>query len=177
MVNILVQTIQVIGCLVPIAGIIALFYKRQSTSSMYLILTNIGCLFMNIGYLFQMRSTGFKEALIAYKMEYIGSIMFYLFFGLFVISYFTKKYARRGFYLWGIFEMIPLVCLLNDRTLRILFRSLTFAYHPIFHFHYIKFSAPEMRCLESSMIFWTFPKLNPENADYRRGICASSHAE
>ena len=138
MVNILVQTIQIIGCLVPIAGIIALFYKRQSTSSMYLILTNIGCLIMNIGYLFQMRSTGFKEALIAYKMEYIGSIMFYLFFGLFVISYFTKKYARRGFYLWGIFEMIPLVCLLNDRTLRILFRSLTFEYHPALHFHYIK---------------------------------------
>ena len=138
MVNSLIQAIQIMGSLIPIAGIIALFYKRQSTSSMYLILTNIGCLIMNIGYLFQMRSTGFKEALIAYKMEYIGSIMFYLFFGLFVISYFTRKYARRGFYIWGIFEMIPLVCLLNDQTLRVLFRSLTFEYHPIFHFHYIK---------------------------------------
>lgn len=138
MVNIWVQTIQIIGSLIPIVGIIALFYKRQSTSSMYLILTNIGCLIMNIGYLFQMRSTGFKEALIAFKMEYIGSIMFYLFFGLFVMSYFTKKYARRGFYVWGIFEMIPLVCLLNDQTLRVLFRSLTFEYHPLFHFHYIK---------------------------------------
>ena len=138
MANSLIQAIQIIGSLIPIAGIIALFYKRQSTSSMYLILTNIGCLIMNIGYLFQMRSTGFKEALIAYKMEYIGSIMFYLFFGLFVISYFTKKYARRGFYIWGIFEMIPLVCLLNDQTLRILFRSLTFEYHSVLHFHYIK---------------------------------------
>ena len=138
MVNSLIQTIQIIGSLIPIAGIIALFYKRQSTSSMYLIFTNIGCLIMNIGYLFQMRSTGFKEALIAFKMEYIGSIMFYLFFGLFVMSYFTKKYARRGFYIWGIFEMIPLICLLNDQTLRILFRSLTFECHPIFHFHYIK---------------------------------------
>ena len=85
MVNFLVQTIQVIGSIIPIVGIIALFYKRQSISSMYLIITNIGCLIMNIGYLFLLRSTGFKEALIAYKMQYIGSILFYLFFGLFVV--------------------------------------------------------------------------------------------
>ena len=132
MVNSLIQAIQIIGSLIPIVGIIALFYKRQSTSSMYLILTNIGCLIMNIGYLFQMRSTGFKEALIAFKMEYIGSIMFYLFFGLFVISYFTRKYARRGFYIWGIFEVIPLFCLLNERFIRLLFRSLRFEIDPIF---------------------------------------------
>lgn len=136
--NVFVQAIQIIGCLVPIAGIIALFYKRQSTSSMYLIITNIGCLIMNIGYLFLMRSSGFKEALIAYKMQYIGSILFYLFFGLFVVSYFTKKYARTGFYIWGIFELIPLFCLLNDRTIRLLFRSLTFRTNPEFHFHYMQ---------------------------------------
>ena len=39
MVNSLIQAIQIMGSLIPIAGIIALFYKRQSTSSMYLILT------------------------------------------------------------------------------------------------------------------------------------------
>ena len=88
----LVQTIQIIGCMVPIVGIIALFYKRQSTSSMYLIITNIGCLIMNIGYVLLMRSTGFNEALIAYKMQYMGSILFYLFFGLFVMTYFSKKH-------------------------------------------------------------------------------------
>lgn len=138
MLNFLVQTIQVIGCLVPVVGIIAILYKRQSISSMYLILTNIGCFIMNIGYLFLMRSTGFKEALIAYKMQYIGSVLFYLFFGLFVISYFTKKYSRSGFYIWGIFELIPLFCLMDDRWIRVLYRSLTFEMDPIFHFHYMK---------------------------------------
>lgn len=138
MINGLVQAIQIIGCMVPIVGIIALLYKRQSISSMYLILTNIGCFIMNIGSLFLMRSTGFKEALIAYKMQYIGSILFYLFFGLFVVSYFTKKYARAGFYIWGIFELVPLVCLLDDRWIRLLFRSLTFETDPVFHFHYMR---------------------------------------
>lgn len=66
--NSLIQIIQIIGCLVPVAGIIALFYKRQSNSSMYLIITNIGCFIMNIGYLLVMRSIGFREALIAFKM-------------------------------------------------------------------------------------------------------------
>ena len=136
--NSLVQAIQIIGCMVPVVGIIALFYKRQSNSSMYLIITNIGCFIMNIGYLLLMRSTGFKEALVAFKMQYIGSVLFYLFFGLFVVSYFTKKYARKGFYIWGIFEVIPLFCLLNDRFIRVLFRSITFEMDPIFHFHYMR---------------------------------------
>ena len=136
--NSLVQAIQIIGCMVPVVGIIALFYKRQSNSSMYLIITNIGCFIMNMGYLLLMRSTGFKEALVAFKMQYIGSVLFYLFFGLFVVSYFTKKYARKGFYIWGIFEVIPLFCLLNDRFIRVLFRSITFEMDPIFHFHYMR---------------------------------------
>ena len=136
--NSLVQAIQIIGCMVPVVGIIALFYKRQSNSSMYLIITNIGCFIMNMGYLLLMRSTGFKEALVAFKMQYIGSVLFYLFFGLFVVSYFTKKYARKGFYIWVIFEVIPLFCLLNDRFIRVLFRSITFEIDPIFHFHYMR---------------------------------------
>ena len=110
----LVQTVQIIGCMVPIVGIIALFYKRQSISSMYLIITNIGCLIMNIGYLLLMRSTGFKEALIAYKMQYIGSILFYLFFGLFVMTYFSRKHSRRGFYIWGIFELLRCFFFFNN---------------------------------------------------------------
>lgn len=138
MLNFLVQTIQIIGCIVPVVGIIALFYKRQSNSSMYLIITNIGCFIMNMGYLLVMRSTGFKEALVAFKMQYIGSVLFYLFFGLFVVSYFTKKYVRKGFYIWGIFEVIPLFCLLDDRFVRLLFRSLTFEMDPLFHFHYMR---------------------------------------
>lgn len=138
MANTLIQTIQMIGCMIPIVGIIALLYKRQNISSMYLIITNIGCLIMNIGYLLLMRSTGFKEALIAYKMQYIGSILFYVFFGLFVVSYFTKKYYRWVFYIWGVFELLPLFCLLSDKWIRLLFRSLTFETHPTFHFHYMR---------------------------------------
>lgn len=138
MLNSLVQAIQIIGCIIPVVGIIALFYKRQSNSSMYLIITNIGCFIMNMGYLLVMRSTGFREALVAFKMQYIGSVLFYLFFGLFVASYFTKKYARKGFYIWGIFEVFPLFCLLNEDFIRLLFRSLTFEIDPVFRFHYMR---------------------------------------
>ena len=138
MINILVQTIQIIGCLVPIAGIIALFYKKQSTSSMYLILTNIGCLIMNIGYWLLLKSTLYEEAIIAYKMQYIGNTIFYLFFGLFVVSYFTKKYARKGFYVWAIFEMVPLFCLLGDGLNGLLFKSISFESHPVFGYHYMQ---------------------------------------
>ena len=105
---------------------------------MYLIITNIGCFIMNMGYLLVMRSLGFREALVAFKMQYIGSVLFYLFFGLFVVSYFTRKYVRRGFYVWGIFEIVPLFCLLNEDFIRLLFRSLTFEIDPVFHFHYMR---------------------------------------
>lgn len=137
-INSLIQAVQVIGCLVPIAGIIALFYKKQSLSSMYLILTNIGCLIMNIGYWMFLNSKVYEEAMLAYKMEYIGNTMFYLFFGLFVVSYFTKKYVRQGFYIWVMFEIVPLFCLLSDRLNGFLFEKITFGWHPVFRFHYMQ---------------------------------------
>ena len=137
MINSLVQIIQIIGSTIPIVGIIALFYKKQSMSSMYLILTNIGCLVMNIGYWMLLRSSLYEEALLAYKMEYIGGTMFYLFFGLFVVSYFSKRATRKGFYIWTVFEMFPLLALLGDEWNCLLFKSISFETHPVYKFHYM----------------------------------------
>lgn len=138
MIGSLVQIIQVIGCLVPVVGIIALFYKSQNKVSMYLMLTNIGCLIMNIGYWLLMRSENYEEALMAYKMEYIGNMLFYLFFGLFVVSYFTKKFPRWGFYVWAGFELIPLLCLLNDNLNHLLFEGISFNIHNTLNYRYIQ---------------------------------------
>ena len=77
----LLEILQVIGSMIPAAGIIVLFYKKQNRVSMYLMLTNIGCLIMNMGYWLVLRSDTYEEAMMAYKMEYIGNVLFYIFFG------------------------------------------------------------------------------------------------
>lgn len=151
-INFTVQFLQIIGCLVPIVGIVALFYKKQSLSSMYLILTNIGCLIMNVGYWMFLNSTVYEEAMLAYKMEYIGNTMFYLFFGLFVVSYFTKKYARQGFYIWVIFEMIPLFCLLTERLNGVLFKKITFGWHPVVGLRYMYLEPQPLYMIRYSLI-------------------------
>lgn len=138
MIGSLIQMIQVIGSLVPVVGIIAMFYKKQSTVSMYLMLTNIGCLIMNTGYWLLMRSETYEEAMLAYKMEYIGNTLFYLFFGLFVLSYFTKKFPRWGFYIWATFELIPLFCLMNDGLNHLFFESISFNTHDTWGYHYME---------------------------------------
>lgn len=138
MIGSLVEIVQVIGSLVPVAGIVTLFYKKQSTVSMYLMLTNIGCLIMNSGYWLLMRSETYEEAMMAYKMEYVGNVLFYLFFGLFVISYFSKKFPMWGFYVWASFELIPLFCLFNDKWNFLFAENMSFETHDIFDYHYMQ---------------------------------------
>ncbi|MBE5950666.1 MAG: response regulator [Lachnospiraceae bacterium] len=133
----LLETIQVIGSLIPAVGIIALFYKKQNKVSMYLMLTNIGCLIMNMGYWLVLRSDTYEEAMMAYKMEYIGNVLFYIFFGLFVVSYFTKNVPDWIFYCWAGFELIPLFCLWDERLNPLLFGRISFHANERWGYHYV----------------------------------------
>ena len=133
----LLETLQVIGSLIPAVGIIVLFYKKQNKVSMYLMLTNIGCLIMNMGYWLVLRSESYDEAMMAYKMEYIGNILFYIFFGLFVVSYFTKRVPDWMFYCWAGFELIPLFCLWDDRLNPVLFGKISFHANERLGYHYV----------------------------------------
>lgn len=133
----LLEIVQVVGSVIPAVGIIALFYKKQNKVSMYLMLTNIGCLIMNMGYWLVLRSDTYEEAMMAYKMEYIGNVLFYIFFGLFVVSYFTRHVPDWLFYCWAGFEMIPLFCLWDERINPVLFGKISFRVNERWGYHYV----------------------------------------
>ena len=91
-INVILRIIQTIGILIPVIGIIVLIQKEQSKTTMYLMLTNFGCLIMNGGYSLFLRARSPELAEFAYNIEYTGNIIFYLFFVLFIISYFKIRY-------------------------------------------------------------------------------------
>ena len=148
----LLETLQVIGSLIPAVGIIVLFYKKQNKVSMYLMLTNIGCLIMNTGYWLVLRSDSYDEAMMAYKMEYIGTVLFYLFFGLFVVSYFTKHVPDWIFYCWATFELVPFFCLWEERLNPRLFGKITFLTNPRFGYHYVHVEPGLLYLLRYSLV-------------------------
>ena len=148
----LLETLQVIGSLIPAVGIIVLFYKKQNKVSMYLMLTNIGCLIMNMGYWLVLRSESYDEAMMAYKMEYIGNVLFYIFFGLFVVSYFTKNVPDWIFYCWAGFELIPLFCLWDERLNPVLFGRISFHKNTQWGYHYVRVEPGMLYLLRYSLV-------------------------
>ena len=100
-----VRLIQLIGIIIPLAGIAALLRgKHQSANTLRLMLTNIGCLIMNSGYLLILMAKDPIEAETALKVEYLGEAIFYMFFFLFVQSYLNKRLPKVLIYLWVVFE-------------------------------------------------------------------------
>ena len=109
--NGIIMAIQTIGILIPLVGIIVLIQKEQSKTTMYLMLTNFGCLIMNGGYSLMLRAKSPELAQLGYEVEYTGNIIFYLFFVLFIISYFKIRYIHWLMCLWGLFEVFNFISL------------------------------------------------------------------
>ena len=114
----LIFPVQIIGILIPLVGIIALLRrKHQSSNSMYLMVTNMGCLLMNSAYQVILSADTMEQVMAAGKLEYLGNVLFYYFFILFLVSYLWKKYPKWPFTIWAVLEFCGVLIFWDD-TLR-----------------------------------------------------------
>lgn len=129
MVNILIQTVQIIGIIVPFIGCISLLRRVQSSPSIYLLLANLGCLIINGSYLLLLRTETYDGALTAMKMEYFGNVIFYLMFAMFLWSYLKIKgylWVKILFVFWGLQDIAFLYCIWSGSSMQNVFTSLEF---------------------------------------------------
>lgn len=112
--NVFLQIIQVIGIIVPLIGIIALLKKEQSRVSMFLMLANFACFFINGCYLLMLRATGYDAAMQSLKLEYLGTTLFYFFFVQFILSYFQLRCPNWLGTIWILFEGAAILLLWID---------------------------------------------------------------
>ncbi len=124
--ELLTYIVQTCGLIVPFIGIIVLLRKEQTKMSTYLLLTNIGCLILNAGYLLLISAKNVGEAGLAYKVEYLGNVIFYLFFILFLLSYFGKKLNPVMGLIWGIFECSQLAMIWIDLSVEMMHMEMQF---------------------------------------------------
>lgn len=118
--------IQCTGMIVPLVGIVAMLKREQTKVSTYLLLTNIGCLIINAGYLLMISSQNTREAHLAFKIEYLGNVMFYFFFILFLVSYFGKKVPNIVLTFWIMVEGSQVAALWVERRDFSMFEKLQF---------------------------------------------------
>ena len=132
MIHIMIDTIQIIGILVPFIGCVSLIRKANSRVSMYLLLANLGCLIINASYMLLLQSVTFDGAMTALKMEYFGNIVFYLMFGLFLWTYMKMKPYKWAIALvsfWGVFDVIFLFLIWTGDGLHLVFQNLDFEWN------------------------------------------------
>ncbi len=110
--------IQLIGIGIPLLGCIALFKKEQTKASMSLLLTNIGCLFINCIYLLMLGAGSAEAALMANKILYLANTLFYFAFMLFIATYMnfgTPSLRTKILSVWaGIEIMFLFVLFIGD---------------------------------------------------------------
>ncbi|MBP5305208.1 MAG: hypothetical protein J6Z02_05100, partial [Lachnospiraceae bacterium] len=81
----------IIGTFVPLIGLVLLYYREHNRATMCLMITNIGALIMNAGYLLLLQARTYNEALALYKLMFLGNPLFYIFFIRFVCSFYKDK--------------------------------------------------------------------------------------
>ena len=116
--------IQMVGIGVPLLGCIALFKKEQTKATMSLLLTNIGCLFINAIYLLMLGAGSEGAALMANKILYLATTLFYFSFMLFIATYLdlgTQKIRTSILSIWAGIEILFLFCIFIGDPLHVVF--------------------------------------------------------
>ncbi len=116
-----VLVMQYTGMIIPVAAIVILLRREQNRMTMHLSMANIGVFIMNYAYLMQLRASSYQEALSMYKIEYIGNVIFYLFFALFIYSFWVKGKKSRFIVIviaiWLAIEAVSFASVFTDANL------------------------------------------------------------
>ncbi|MBQ6845469.1 MAG: response regulator [Agathobacter sp.] len=116
--------IQLAGIFIPILGCVAIFKRQQSKASMSLLLTNIGCLFINCVYLLMLGADTESAALMANKVLYLTNTLFFFGFMLFVATYLnlgTQKKRTTILAIWIGIEIVFLFMIFIGDPLHVVF--------------------------------------------------------
>ena len=115
----IVPIVQLMGVLIPLIGCIVMFRREQIKASMSrvftnmsLMITNIGCLIMNASYWLLLWSETEEGAWIALKMQSIGSVLFYIYFLVFIATYLKiqgRAWTKVILLCWGFVDVL-MVC-------------------------------------------------------------------
>ena len=111
---------------VTIFGLYFLSRKEQNKTSMYLMLSTVGCLIVNCSYLLLIRSATPPEGMLAIRMESIGNAMLYLCLHLFVVEYLKLKHIKGITIAWTVVEGLNFFCFWSDKTMPLVYRNISF---------------------------------------------------
>jgi len=116
--------IQLLGIAIPLLGCVAIFKKQQTKASMSLLLTNIGCLFINCIYLLMLGAGSETAALMANKVLYLANTLFFFGFMLFVATYLnlgTQRQRTTFLSIWAGIEILFLFMIFIGDPLHVVF--------------------------------------------------------
>ena len=118
--------LQCVGIMVPTIGIFTLLRREQNHTSLYLLLADVGCLLINCSYFLLLKSMLPEAAMVALKLEYVGNVMFYHFFSLFILSYLKAKGIYFLMLPWLGIDLANLFCVWNDGLMKLVYKRLEF---------------------------------------------------
>lgn len=142
--NMVLSVVQFVGLIIPLVGVFVLLNKQQNKASTNLMIANVGGLVMNAANFLLIRSSGYDEAVLAFKVGYLGNVLFYFFFIRFIGAYMQldKTQANRIVdilsYIWLGFDSVIMLVLWNDDRREIMFDRIELRQDKNVGFHYLE---------------------------------------
>ena len=128
---ILFYILQAFGLLIPTIGVFKLISKVNSRMSVFLLISTMGCLIMNCAYVLVMVTSERNGVTMAYKMEYFGSTVFYIFFAMFIMRFLRLKWSKLIIFPWLGLDVAILALLWSGRRQELLFSEMNIEQHRI----------------------------------------------
>ena len=142
--NTVLVVIQFIGIIIPLVGVFVLLNKQQNRASTNLMIANIGGLVMNAANFLLIRSNGYEEAVLAFKVGYLGNVLFYFFFIRFIGAYMQIEKTQASklvdilSYIWLGFDSVLMLMLWNDDKRDLMFDRIELRQDKMAGFHYLE---------------------------------------
>ena len=171
----------VVGSVAPVMGMVFLFYKDQSKTTVSLMIANMASLLMNGCYALALWADGMNASRMAMKMQYAGNAFFIVFFILFLSHYIRVNYLRVVFPIWTFCEACSLFIVMIDDPRRLVFENeeiahidkvnmdiLTIDNGPVTRIRYVLIIILLLACLVTTTLRYFGSTIRKERINYLR---------
>ena len=104
--------LQVLAVVICMFSIVLLLLQRNTKQSKMMLLTIVCAFIQNFGYLLELMATTLGEAMIAVKIEYVGTAYIAYFLTFFMFRYSNINFPRKYSWIWFGFSSTVLLAVL-----------------------------------------------------------------
>ena len=116
-----------IGIVIPVVGIIALLRANATKESSLLAIADVICMFYNAVYFLHLSVASMAEAILTLKLSMMCSMLFLLFFMMFIATYLGFRHTPQPIAVYGVLTVATIAILWDNRYSSLVYNNMSYS--------------------------------------------------